>query len=110
VLLVAVVAFAFLCLVLFRPGLLRRRAVAALFAAVGIGAALIANAVTHDPFLVGAACAIPVLFGLLFQEMLDGLAAAAAAGRRSGRQRVRERTPEERERERARRDRDRLAA
>jgi hypothetical protein len=92
VLLVAVVAFAFLCLVLFRPGLLRRRAVAALFAAVGIGAALIANAVTHDPFLVGAACAIPVLFGLLLQEMLDGLA-AAAGGARAGASATRPRPP-----------------
>jgi hypothetical protein len=108
VLLVAVVAFAFLSLVLFRPGLLRRRAIAALFATVGIGAALIANAVTHDPFLVGAACAIPVLVGLLLQEMLDGLSAAAA--HRSQRQRIRERTAEERERARRDRDRDRLAA
>ncbi len=79
-----------------------------MFAVVGIVASLVANAVTHDPFLVGAACIIPVLVGLLLQEMVDGVSAAAATqrSRSQARQAVeQERTPEERER--ARRDRDR---
>jgi hypothetical protein len=111
VILVAVVAFAFLVLVLVRPGLLRRRAVAALFSAIGIVAALVANAVTGDQFLVAAACVIPVLVGMLMQEMVDGVAAAAAAAEaRAKRRRRRPRTPEERERARRERERDRLAA
>ncbi len=108
--LVGVVAFAFFTLVLFKPGLLRRRMIAAVFAVIGIGAALVANAVTHDSFLVAAACMIPVLVGLLLQEMLDGVTAAASSQRaRSRERRVRERarTPEERERARRERDRDR---
>lgn len=108
--LVAVVAFAFLTLVLFRPGLLRRRLIAAAFAVVGIVAALITNAVTQDSFLVAAACIIPVLVGLLLQELLDGVTAAATTQRARSRERqVREqvRTPEERERARRERDRDR---
>jgi hypothetical protein len=110
VILVAVVAFAFFTLVLFRPGLLRRRMIAAAFAVTGIVAALIANAVTHDSFLVAAACMIPVLVGLLLQEMLDGVTAAASTQRaRSRERRAREqvRTPEDRERARRERDRDR---
>ena len=73
--------------------------IAAAFAAIGIGAGLTANAVTHDSFLVGAACMIPVLVGMLLQEMLDGVTAAASTQRaRSRERRVREgaRTPEER--------------
>ncbi len=105
-LLVAVVAFAFLVLVLLRPGLLRRRAIAATFAAFGIVAALVANAVTSDPFLVAAACALPVLLGLLLQEMLDGVVAVTSS-QRSKRRDGHRRTPEERERDRARRERDR---
>jgi hypothetical protein len=115
VILVAVVAFALVLLVLVRPGLLRRRMIAVAFVAIGIGAGLTANAVTHDSFLVGAACMIPVLVGMLLQEMLDGVTAAATTQRaRSRERRVQEgaRTPEERERARRDRDRgrDRLAA
>lgn len=113
--LVAVVAFAFFTLVLFRPGLLRRRMIAAAFAVVGIMAALITNAVTQDSFLVAAACMIPVLVGMLLQEMLDGITVAASTQRARSRERrvsERGRTPEERERARRERvrDRDRLAA
>jgi hypothetical protein len=110
VILVAVVAFAFFTLVLFRPGLLRRRMIAAAFAVIGIGAALVANSVTHDSFLVAAACMIPVLVGMLLQEMLDSVTEAASSQRaraRERRVRQRERTPEERERARRERDRDR---
>jgi hypothetical protein len=113
VILVAVVAFAFFTLVLFRPGLLRRRMIAAAFAVIGIGAALVANAVTHDSFLVAAACMIPVLVGMLLQEMLDGVTAAASSQRaRSKERRIsqRARTAEERDRARRERDRDRIAA
>jgi hypothetical protein len=102
VLLVAVVAFAFLVLVLLRPGLLRRRAIAAMFAAVGVGAALVANAVTNDQFLVAAACVLPVLLGMLLQEMADGVSAAT-----SQRSRRRRRPRSNVERERARRERER---
>jgi hypothetical protein len=97
-------------LVLFRPGLLRRRMIAAAFAVIGIGAALVANAVTHDSFLVAAACMIPVLVGMLLQEMLDGVTAAASSQRARTRERrvqQRARTPGERERARRERDRDR---
>jgi hypothetical protein len=113
VFLVAVVAFAFFSLVLFRPGLLRRRAIAGAFAAGGIVAALVANAVTNDTFLVAAACLIPVLLGLLVQEMADGVAAAASSTRdqrRRRRRQVRERSAEERERARRERERERIAA
>jgi hypothetical protein len=109
VLLVAVVAFALLMLVLLRPGLLRRRAVAAVFSVVGIGAALVANAVTNDQFLVAAACVLPVLLGMLLQEMADGVSAAASS-QRSRRRRRRQRSPLDRERARRERERDRLAA
>lgn len=84
--------------------------IAAVFAVAGIVAALVANAVTHDSFLVAAACMIPVLVGMLLQEMLDGAAAAASSQRtrsRERRARKRTRTPEERERARRERDRDR---
>ena len=87
--------------------------IAAAFAVMGICAALVANAVTHDSFLVAAACVIPVLVGMLLQEMLDGVAAAAATQRshsRERRARLQARSPEERERARRERDRDRLAA
>ena len=106
--LVAVVAFAFLTLVLIRPGLLRRRAIAALFAVVGIAAALVANAVTHDSFLVAAACLIPVLAGMLIQEMVDGVHEAASHGRSRHRERsAARRARSVDERERARRERER---
>jgi hypothetical protein len=108
VLLVAVVAFALFVLVLLRPGLLRRRAIAAVFAVVGISAALVANAVTNDQFLVAAACVLPVLLGMLLQEMADGVAAATASQR--SKRRRRERSPQERDRARRERDRERLAA
>lgn len=84
--------------------------IAAAFAMVGIVAALITNAVTRDTFLVAAACLIPVLVGMLLQEMLDGVTAAASTQRALSRERrVSEgaRTPEERERARRERDRDR---
>lgn len=107
--LVAVVAFAFFVLVLVRPGLLRRRAIASVFAGVGIVAALVANAVTNDEFLVATACVLPVLLGLLLQEMAEGVTAANASRKRKRRRR-RERSPEERERARRERERQRLAA
>ena len=105
--LVAVVAFAFLSLVLLRPGLLRRRAIAGAFAAVGILAALVANAVTNDSFLIAAACLIPVLVGMLAQELADGVSAAASTQRsRRLRRQERERARSTTERERARRERE----
>ncbi len=110
-LLVAVVAFALFSLVLLRPGLLRRRAIAAGFAASGIVCALVANAVTNDAFLVAAVCVIPVLMGLLVQEMADGISAAATSTRSRRRERrIRPRSAEERERARRDRERDRIAA
>jgi hypothetical protein len=83
------------------------------FAAMGIVASLIANAVTHDQFLVGAVCVLLTLVGMLLQELTDGLAAAGEA-ERARRRRRRQRARSEAERERARRererDRDRIAA
>lgn len=110
-LLVAVVSLALFSLVLFRPGLLRRRAIAGLFAAGGIVGALVANAVSNDSFLIAATCVIPVLVGLLVQEMADGVSAAAATTRsRRKRSSARARSALERERARRERERDRIAA
>ncbi len=109
-LLAAVVSLVLLTLVLVKPGILRRRPVAALFAAGGVIAALVANAVSNDAFLVGAACALPTLVGLLLQEMRDGAAVAAATRReRERRKRHRERSLEERERARQEREQRRAA-
>ena len=101
---VAVVAFVLLTLVLVKPGILLRRPVAALFAAAGVLVALAANAVSNDLFLVGAACVLPTLLGLLLQEMRDGVAQATALQRERSRQR-RHRARSGTERERARRER-----
>jgi hypothetical protein len=111
VIIVAVVAFVLLTLVLVKPGILRRRPIAASFAAGGVIAALAANAVSNDAFLVGAACVLPTLVGLLLQEMRDGVAEAAAAQReRQRRRRHRERSVLERERARREREERRIAA
>jgi hypothetical protein len=111
VIIVAVVALVLFTLVLVKPGILRQRPVAALFAAGGVLAALAANAITNDPFLVGAAGVLPTLLGLLLQEMRDGVAQAAAAKReRSRRRRHRERSALERERAREARRSRRIAA
>jgi len=110
VILAAVVSLVLLTLVLVKPGILRRRPVASLFAAGGVIAALVANAVSDDPFLVGAACVLPTLLGLLLQEMRDGVAAAAATRReREHRKRHRERSATERARAREERDQRRAA-
>jgi hypothetical protein len=110
VILAAVVSLVLLTLVLVKPGILRRRPVASIFAAGGVIAALVANSASDDSFLVGAACVLPVLIGLLLQEMRDGVAAAADSRRaRNRRRRHRERSASERERARQERDERRAA-
>jgi hypothetical protein len=74
-------------------GLFRGRLIVALFLVVAVGSALLARAAAVDGFPLAAAGILPVLAGLVFQEMNDTFGALAAERRRSRRRRRRRRPP-----------------